>query len=1659
MAEPIYSSIPFVGASLLSSLVLTIQTRAILKQRKLHSERPDVFRNPDHDKNGEPLQEKHLNGLSQDTMTSDTAHLAGRKFSITKYTSAMFIGTILSVAVFGVRMGWSISRLTEEDADVKAVISSVLDVTAWIYVLFVSMKLLRTRAPNRSFRLLVHLAFVFIFAFFSSVLNFRTDLKNYLMKEVTLETQLPLAVSSICMSFTFILTAICSVTPRGPPLVWNGESVNPMASANLLSLCTFQFCFPLLYSTYRHGKINDVHDLAACTFPTRAEDIYDSIAGRMVNRDRLLEDGNEPPIVDWKKRNSLIKAIFKANGFYIACQAGIAFLSAILFYSPAYFMNGLLDFIQEKADRNRPSEGHEDEAGYWWVFGLLASKLAVAFATAALWYVSSSILQQRIKGQLNSAIYAKTLRRKDVIGTQLDEENETKTDQVEPTAPGAEADADADADADAATKPKSAEAATEEGAKDGKQNVLNLMAVDSDRVSQFATWSFSAVDAPIEVIVGIFFLYRLLGWSAFFGLAFMIFTLPLNHVTAQLFSKSQDRLMEARDRRVALMNEVLQGIRMIKFNAWEKNLANRIFKLRELELKQVRQVFIYDVCFHALWMGVPVIITVLSFLSFTKIQGKDLTPSIAFVSITVFAELRFALNIVPELIIEGAQALVSIRRIERYLASQEISIDDTILRPTPASLGEGNNSAIVMRDATITWPIDDSAKIAASKTGTNAAPTPANNTFVLRSVSVEVPKDALTLVVGPTGSGKTLLLLGLLGEAEPLSGQVIAPKSEMDPETLPEFIAPNKWILDDKVAYVAQTAWLQNKSVRDNILFGLPYAKDRYEETLQVCALKKDLEIFEDGDMTEIGEKGITLSGGQKARVALARAVYSRAKYLFMDDILSAVDAHTAAHIYEKCLRGKLLKGRTTVLVTHHVRLCLGAAAYIVALSNGVVMMTGDPKELRQSGKLAEVIKEMDVAGEKDEENGQGSSEAPPPYTAEEALDEVAEESGQGQAAGDVSATKPRKLIEDEGREIGVIKARVYANYLKLAGGVIYWAIFLFMFAAAQGFQVMETWWLRVWSSSYATESFPHVLRASPVEMVRARVESINLAIPAWMNEPINPYAVYTFPQGRTVNYYLGVYCLICFGNIIVATFRWAVMYFGSIKASRLAHEQLLATILRAPIRFYDTTPLGRILNRFAKDFETFDVTLPTELSWLVLCILASLSIIIVCTSVTPLFLIGVALVAGLYLFVGALYTYTSRELRRHDSTSKSPIYSQYSETLVGVATIRAFGASARFMKEMMGRIEVNVRFTYYLWTVNRWMSVWFSIFGGVIAWLAGLLALTSVIDAGLAGFSISFAIQLTDNLFWGARHYTALELAMVAFERILEYTELAQEPPAIVDPRPSASWPTEGSIAVEKLEVRYAPELDPVLKDISFQVKGGEKVGIVGRTGSGKSTLSISLFRFVDPSAGKIYIDGYDITQVGLEDLRSRLTVVEQEPTLLSGTIRSNLDPFDEHDESELYEALRRVHLLREADAAVEETDGANFNVFSDLDTSVSDNGKNFSNGQRQLLCLARALLKRSKIVIMDEATASVDFSTDRLIQEAIRSEFVDRTLLVVAHRLTTIADYDRILVLDGGRVAEFDTPRALMEREGSLFYEMCKKSGEWDVLWKMARGEESEA
>ncbi|KAK6347368.1 hypothetical protein TWF696_007434 [Orbilia brochopaga] len=1375
--------------------------------------------------------------------------------------------------------------------------------------------------------------------------------------------------------------------------LWSGQVV---AAATLASACA---CVPRRPSVEKDGRKVDDMNSASIYSRMLFGWMSDLLAkgwrtGHLDESDlKLLGDEYRSKTLyqkfrALKSRTKLWWMIVDAHKIWFAMQYIYQTLICATQFLPHFFMLQILRTLEK---------GSGSGTAWVWVVGMFASMVVNSTATNALYWLSFGQMNLYMRNELASLIFNKTMRKKDVKGGQKAE----KKDAEEAT----------DSDDSSSKDKKTKEESEEDSLKGLRQGVVNLIAVDSYRVANFGCFSVLFYECILSLTIGLGFLLNLLGWQSLCaGLALYVFLTPLNQFLAKIYLEATDKVMKVRDRKLAVVSEALQGIRQIKFAALEDQWQKRIEDVRKDEMMQIWRTVIANSWLMGCWIFGPIFLAAICLGVYAVING-GLSPAVAFTALAIFQELEFAVSVVPELIGDMLDAKVSAERIQKHLDSAE---KEEYIK---------SSSRIAFTDASVAWASDEDEK--------------EEDRFVIRDINIDFPIGGLSLITGATGSGKSLLLAALLGEADLLTGTLEMPRPLPKALRYDSKANADSWILSTSTAFVSQIPWIENATIKDNILFGLPFDEKRYNEVIEVCALKKDMEMLEDGDMTAIGEQGINLSGGQKWRISLARAVYSRAGILIFDDIFSAVDAHVGKEIFNKCLTGDIMKGRTRIVVTHHVQLCLPKTDYIVELRDGRIERAATVADLKRTGSLTKLIQQEDETQPKDQ--------------AEENAIETLPTIPNGQSNGHAAATngvptevkKPREFTKKEFREKGAIKFSVYKKYIGASGGVPFWTLCISFFFVSQGFNLGRQWWMKMWTGSQQAESEMHLYTTSFFHHTSNQLVAV-------------------LQEEKSLTYWLGLYIFICFLTGLFATLKYFVVALGSYRASINMFNAMTYTVLRAPTRWFDTTPVGRILNRFSADFMKIDSNLANHIAFFGYSLLSLVGIVVAAAFITPIMLLCAIVLFGLALALALYYLSTAREIKRIESVNKSPIFELFGSVLLGVGTIRAYGENEAYVEKMDKRIDTYAEATFYSQLANRWMGIRMTYLGAVFSTLVGGLVITIPgMDAALAGFAMSFAMEYTFAMIWALRRYADLELDFNAAERVLEYTVIETEDQS--GATPPAAWPQEGKVVVKDLVVAYANDLDPVLKGISFDVRPRERVGVVGRTGAGKSSLTLALFRFLKAREGSIVIDGLDISKITLKDLRSRIAIIPQDPVLFSGTIRSNLDPFNEHTDDECRNALTSVNLVNSTappsgtvtpnppgTAPPSISTNGNTNVFSSLDSKVSEGGLNLSQGQRQLLCLARVILTGASILIMDEATSSIDHETDTKIQEAIRD--TNYTVITIAHRLNTIMDYDRVLVLDAGKVVEYASPKELLEINDGKFRAMCKQTGQLEDFEQIA-------
>ncbi|PHH87585.1 hypothetical protein CDD83_8663 [Cordyceps sp. RAO-2017] len=1130
-------------------------------------------------------------------------------------------------------------------------------------------------------------------------------------------------------------------------------------------------------------------------------------------------------------------------------------------------------------------------------------------------------------------------------------------------------------------------------------DIVNYMAVDAQRLQDLTQFLQQAWSAPFQIIICMVSLYNLVGWSMMAGIVVMIVMMPVQGFVARIMKNLQKDQMKNKDARSRLINEIINNMKSIKLYAWGSAFMNKLNYVRnEQELKNLRKIGATQAFANFTWNTAPFFVSCSTFTVFVLTQSRPLTTDIVFPALALFNLLTFPLAVLPMVITSIVEASVAVGRLTSFLTAEELQPNAITIKPAPDELGE---ESVIVRDATFSWNRHEDKK-------------------ALNRINFTAYKGELSCIVGRVGSSKSSFLQSLLGDLYKVDGSVE---------------------VRGMVAYASQQTWILNATVKENIVFGYRYDSEFYEKAVKACALLDDFAQLPDGDETVVGERGISLSGGQKARVALARAVYARADIYLLDDVLSAVDSHVGRHIIDNVLgpRG-LLSTKTRILATNAIAV-LRQASYITLLKDGEVTEKGTYSQLASSKSLvAELLK---TAGQESNGGGSSSPSSPPSESStviegestrdkeeiEEALEQVPEMAPIKMGSSAVS--KPRssstatlrrastasfrgprgKLTDEEVAggartrqakefvEQGKVKWSVYGEYAK-ENNLAAVCVYLLALLASQTASIGSSFWLKEWSDQNRSTG-----------------------------------------SNENIGKYIGIYFAFGLGSSALTVVQTLILWiFCSIEASRKLHERMANAIFRSPMSFFDTTPTGRILNRFSSDIYRVDEVLARTFNMLFVNVAKSGFILVVISVSTPAFIALIIPLSLAYYWIQRYYLRTSRELKRLDSVSRSPIYAHFQESLGGVTTIRAYRQQQRFELENEWRVDANLRAYFPSISANRWLAVRLEFIGAVVILAAAGFAVISVVlrssirpSSGLVGLALSYALSITTSLNWIVRQTVEVETNIVSVERVLEYARLPSEAPEIIaGKRPAVAWPAKGEVDFRNYSTRYREGLDLVLKNINLDIKSHEKIGVVGRTGAGKSSLTLALFRLIEPVTGHIDIDNLNTSSIGLLDLRRRLAIIPQDAALFEGTVRDNLDPGHVHDDTELWSVLDHARLK----SHVAGMDGG-------LEAKINEGGSNLSQGQRQLVSLARAMLTPTNILVLDEATAAVDIETDAMLQATLRSPlFANRTIITVAHRLNTILDSDRVVVLDKGEVVEFDTPAELIKKQG-VFHGLMKQAG----------------
>ncbi|QRV82925.1 ABC transporter transmembrane region [Ceratobasidium sp. AG-Ba] len=1146
-------------------------------------------------------------------------------------------------------------------------------------------------------------------------------------------------------------------------------------------------------------------------------------------------------------------------------------------------------------------------------------------------------------------------------------------------------------------------------------DLVNHVSTDVSRIDYCAQWFHAIWTAPIQVSICLILLCLQLGPAALAGFSLFAFLIPIQQGLMSYQLKMRKGSMQYTDQRASLLRELLGSMRVVKVCAYEAQFEKRLGDVRKKELVGVRGVLFIKAANQAVAFAIPTLAAVISFVTYAATHNKGLDPAIIFPSVGLFSMLRQPLMFLPRALSSAVDARNAISRLRVVFLTETID--------TQIAIEPHQADAVVVKGAEFVWYNVPGAKGKGAKgKAEKKNGDPEKNTskkevaFRLTDVSLSVPRGSLTAIVGPVGSGKSSLLLGMLGEMPQTKGKVV---------------------FGGRTAYCAQSAWIQNATLRDNVVFGRPWDEERYWASIRDASLEVDLELLPDGDLTEIGEKGINLSGGQKQRVNIARALYDDSAEVFLlDDPLSAVDAHVGNALFHNAILNNLkARGKTVLLVTHALHF-LPSVDYVYTLARNNEIRHGDEKDEKKVEALEDGGEDhVTLAGEpsspvlEEKAGGVGRIAEQGTYgdlmRAGRSFARLVEEFGGGEARkqeleepsveegvkgkdvrekmekistkkGAGTGKLEGKLIQAEKRTTGSVKWNIYGRYFSFGSSLLIMPIVIICILLAQGCYGLNNFWL-VW----------------------------------WQDDAFN----------QSPGIYMAGYAALGVGYALFSLIMGIALCCLTYESSKHLHRQTLNQVFHAPMSFFDTTPLGRILGVFGKDIDTVDNLLSDSIRMYIFTVSMLVAGVIVITILEYYFIAVIVVILVLYQYFAAFYRASAREMKRLDASLRSLLYSHFSESLTGIATIRAYGAVDRFLGENKYYIDLEDRALSLTTANQRWLAIRLDFLGSLLVFAVAIMSVVGVngVSPAEIGLVLSTLTGVVQIMGFMTRQSAEVENYMNSVERLLQYTssgDIPQEKPYVVPSHtPPKTWPATGAIELQDLVMSYRAGLPPVLRGVSLSVRGGEKIGVVGRTGAGKSSLMAALFRIVELTSGSIRIDGLDIGEMGLSSVRSKIAIIPQEAGIFSGTIRSNMDPFNEYDDATLHDALRRSHLLGDESKQATSPLG--------LDSPITAEGANLSVGQRSLLSLARALVKQTKILVLDEATASVDLETDSKIQSTIKTEFADRTLLCIAHRLRTIINYDRVVVMDEGRIVELGTPAELYARAGGIFRGMCEQSG----------------
>ncbi|DBA04859.1 TPA: hypothetical protein N0F65_004496 [Lagenidium giganteum] len=1108
-------------------------------------------------------------------------------------------------------------------------------------------------------------------------------------------------------------------------------------------------------------------------------------------------------------------------------------------------------------------------------------------------------------------------------------------------------------------------------------DIVNIYTTDVQNILMAAYFLHEMWILPTEILIAISMLFNIVGSATFAGVGVILVVLVVNNYLSRAQAHTFGDVMRLKDERMKVINELFSAMQIVKLNAWEAKFAEKVGEVRARELRVVwRYLMIGAMNIFALW-GAPVFVSTTTFAVYALVMGQQLTAAKVFTALALFRLIQEPLRSLPRIITGIIQAGISVGRLMEFIDLSEVD---------PYAVSGRENADMVAK-------YEPSDVIVAVEDGTFAWD--AKGMPLFRGINLRVTRGEFVVVHGRVGSGKSSFCSVLLGDMLKRSGSVY---------------------MGGSVAYCSQQPWIQNLTIRDNILFGLPYDKHKYRKVIEACGLTKDLALFAAGDKTEIGQKGLNVSGGQKARISLARACYSDADVFIFDSPLAAVDAIVQNEIFTKCFLG-LLKNKTRILVTHNPEII--ASKYVdqaIRLVDGAMTHTRNMDKQELSTPPVSPLVSHGRVNQRGKGGLQhlsvttvaGSAAASP--VARSALEQFSTENVVAEGFSPLSnrsvdsfigeSTSDGRLVKEETRQEGRVSAHVFMAYFRAIGGLKVVFFLIFVQCVWQGFQILSDFWLSHWTSKSEEDQRLHVTRN------------------------------------------LSIYVALALSSSAMVLVRTMTVSFAGIRGAKRMFNAMTSALLHAPMSFFDANPVGRILNRYGDDVSAIDFRLPFAYGTMLAVTFSNGCTLITAAAVTKYFGLLIVPILYIYLRIGQFYLRPARELQRLQKTTQSPVLAHVSESIDGTHIIRAFGTDQvhRFIEQNFSKIDTNNRNVYVSIVTGQWFALRMQLMGGFLVVLitGALVTMRSYLSAGVIGLAFNYALAVDQGLESLIQTWSWLETSMVSPERIQEYIDIpAEAPHEIPATEPVAEWPARGEVAFNNVSFRYKDEDELVLRNLTFRLAPAEKVGIVGRTGAGKSSLTMALFRINEVASGTIVIDGVDTSKIGLRSLRSRLSIITQAPVLFKGTIRGYLDPFEEYGDDNLWLCLRKVGMGDK----ISSMDGKLLAV-------LEENGDNFSVGERQMLCMARALLSESSVVVMDEATASIDHETDMKLQKVIRSEFKQSTVITIAHRLDTVLDADRIMVLDAGKIVEFDSPKALIARRSGHLYDLAKEGGYLDRL-----------